>query len=254
MLDRRSLQSPKGLRAVINEAYRVEEKNIVSNLIKMATLQETQVDAVRHLATQLVAQVREGRKKSAGIDSFLTEYALSSDEGIALMCLAEALLRVPDNATIDSLIKDKLASPDWKSHRGQSASFFVNATTWALMLTGKVLSPEKAESGLSKALMKLVNRNSEGVVRTAVDKAMRIMSKQFVMGRTIQEAVTRAKSKEAKGYRYSYDMLGEAARTAEDAERYYQSYQKAILAIGKKMEHKDYINSAGISIKLSASL
>ncbi|AHE67241.1 proline dehydrogenase [Legionella oakridgensis ATCC 33761 = DSM 21215] len=111
------------------------------------------------------------------------------------MCLAEALLRVPDTATVDRLIKDKIVAADWESHRGQSASFFVNATTWALMLTGKVLSPEKAESVLSKALMKVINRSSETVIRKAVDKAMRIMSKQFVMGRTIKEALTRAKKK-----------------------------------------------------------
>ncbi len=253
MLDRRSLQSPRGIRAEINEAYRVGELNIVTNLIESAALQDNQNVSVCNLATQLVSQVRDGRKKSAGIDSFLTEYALSSEEGIALMCLAEALLRVPDNATIDSLIKDKLASPDWKSHRGQSASFFVNATTWALMLTGKVLSPEKAESGLSKTLMKLVNRSSEGVVRAAVDKAMRIMSKQFVMGRTIQEALGRAKSKEAKGYRYSYDMLGEAALTAVDAERYFTAYSRAIEVIGAQAaSDADVYRSAGISIKLSA--
>ncbi|KTC65957.1 bifunctional PutA protein (plasmid) [Legionella adelaidensis] len=252
MLDKRLLQPPKGLRANINDAYREEELSIVSKLIKEAELSEGQAANVRNLATRLVEQVRSERKKSTGIDSFLTEYALSSEEGIALMCLAEALLRVPDNATIDSLIKDKLSSADWKSHRGQSDSFFVNATTWALMLTGKVLNPETAENTLSKALLKLVNKGSEGVVRTAVDKAMRIMSKQFVTGRTIQEALTRAKKKEAKGYRYSYDMLGEAALTAEDAERYFVAYTKAIEAIGKDAKEKGVYQNPGISIKLSA--
>lgn len=253
MLDKQHLQFPQGLRATINEAYRISEQDIVTALIKEATLDEKLTVAIRNLAKRLVDKVRTERKKTTGIDSFLTQYALSSDEGIALMCLAEALLRVPDNATIDNLIKDKLATADWKSHRGQSNSFFVNATTWALMLTGKVIAPPKTESVLSNALIKLVNRSSEGVIRTAVDKAMRIMSKQFVMGRTIQEALTRAKKKEAQGYRYSYDMLGEAALTAVDAERYFQAYCQAIEAIGKSVNQDISIYSKpGISIKLSA--
>lgn len=253
MLDRRSLLFPQGLRGAINEAYRADELNVVTALIENAALSDSLTTAVRNLATRLVEQVRYERKKTTGIDSFLSEYALSSEEGIALMCLAEALLRVPDNATIDSLIKDKLSMADWKSHRGQSDSFFVNATTWALMLTGKVLAPAKAESVLNKALMKLVNRSSEGVIRTAVDKAMRIMSKQFVMGRTIQEALKRAKKKEALGYRYSYDMLGEAALTGVDAERYLNAYSEAIEAIGRQSTAEPTIFcKPGISIKLSA--
>lgn len=169
------------------------------------------------------------------------------------MCLAEALLRVPDSATIDNLIKDKLSGGDWKSHIGQSDSFFVNATTWALMLTGKILTPEKAQTTLAKSLMKLVNRSSEAVVRTAVDKAMRIMSKQFVKGRTIDEALNRAKKKEAHGYRFSYDMLGEAALTSIDASRYFEAYKEAIDAIGKQSDkNSDVYKRAGISIKLSA--
>lgn len=253
MLEKQVMHVPEGLRADINHAYRTDEYSLITELCDKAELNTQQLAAIKTSATQLVELVRSERKKSTGIDSFLTEYALSSDEGIALMCLAEALLRVPDNATIDSLIKDKLAAGDWESHRGQSESFFVNATTWALMLTGKVLTPEKAETTLSKALMKLVNRSSEAVVRTAVDKAMRIMSKQFVMGRTINEALTRAKKKEEQGYRYSYDMLGEAALTPADAARYLEAYKNAIESIGK---HADkYLNvyqRAGISIKLSA--
>ncbi len=253
MLDRRSLQSPENLRAAINDLYRASELNAVTTLIEHAVLNERQTRDVQSMATRLVEQVRCERKKTTGIDSFLTEYALSSDEGVALMCLAEALLRVPDNATIDRLIKDKLSAADWKSHRGQSDSFFVNATTWALMLTGKVLTPEKAESVLSRSLMKLVNRSSEGVVRKAVDTAMRIMSKQFVMGRTINEALSRAKKKEALGYRYSYDMLGEAALAAVDAERYFQAYTQAIKAIGEQSPpNLDVFGKPGISIKLSA--
>ena len=253
MLDKLSLKAPLGLRAIINEAYRMGELSCVTDLIEQASLTDAQVANVRTLATRLVEQVRAERKKTTGIDSFLTEYALSSNEGIALMCLAEALLRVPDNATIDSLIKDKLAHADWASHSGQSESFFVNATTWALMLTGKVLAPEKAQSGLSKALMTLVNRSGEGVVRKSVDTAMRIMSKQFVTGRTIQEALERAKKKEAVGFRYSYDMLGEAALTADDAERYFKAYSQAIEAIGASaVTAGNVYQKPGISIKLSA--
>ncbi|WP_133129255.1 bifunctional proline dehydrogenase/L-glutamate gamma-semialdehyde dehydrogenase PutA [Legionella yabuuchiae] len=253
MLDKQSLHQPEGLRAAINDAYREDEYSIVSRLIDRAELDEKTLFSIKQEAKKLVEQVRSERKKSMGIDSFLSEYALSSDEGIALMCLAEALLRVPDNDTIDDLIKDKLASANWKAHRGQSESFFVNATTWALMLTGKVLSPEKADSVLTKALMKLINRSSEAVVRKAVDKAMRIMSKQFVMGQTIQEALTRAKKKEAIGYRYSYDMLGEAALTKTDARRYLEAYTNAIEAIGEEAKGKGSVYSnPGISIKLSA--
>lgn len=253
MLEKQAMQLPEGFRATINHAYRVDELSLITELCEKADLDQKQLEAIKASATKLVESVRSERKKSTGIDSFLTEYALSSDEGIALMCLAEALLRVPDSATIDNLIKDKLAGGDWKSHIGQSDSFFVNATTWALMLTGKVLTPEKAETTLVKSLMKVVNRSSEAVVRTAVDKAMRIMSKQFVMGRTIKEALSRAKKKEAQGYRYSYDMLGEAALTTADAARYFDAYKGAIEAIGKDADKdSDVYKRAGISIKLSA--
>lgn len=253
MLAKRTITAPKALRAAIHAQYRMNEKDSVARLIEAAQLSETACEAIRLLATRLVEQVRALRKKTTGIDSFLTEYTLSTEEGIALMCLAEALLRVPDQATIDSLIKDKLADVDWKSHQGQSHSFFVNATTWALVLTGKVLSAEKAESKLTQAIQSLFHRGGEHMVRIGVEKAMRIMSKQFVMGRTIHEALTRAKKKETMGYRYSYDMLGEAALTAEDAERYFQAYTRAIEAIGRScVEGTTLYTRPGISIKLSA--
>lgn len=253
MLEQNATPPLQGIRALINTAYRADEFTLVNELIDHAFLSPEQLDGIAHQAKGLVEQIRRERKKTTGIDSFLTEYSLASDEGIALMCLAEALLRVPDNATIDSLIKDKLSTADWRSHLGQSDSFFVNATTWALMLTGKVLTPERADSLLSKALFKLINRSGEGVVRKAVEKAMRIMSKQFVMGRTINEALSRAQKKEAKGYRYSYDMLGEAAITQLDAERYFIAYKNAIESIGSKAKKDATIyQRPGISIKLSA--
>lgn len=253
MLEKHTIAEPQGLRASINNAYRMDELSLITELCDKAGLPSSQTTSIKSRATKLVESMRSLRKKSTGIDSFLTEYSLSSEEGIALMCLAEALLRVPDSATIDDLIKDKLSGGDWRSHKGQSESVFVNATTWALMLTGKILAPEKAENTLSKALMRLVNRSSEALVRTAVDKAMRIMSKQFVMGRTIKEALTRAKKNEAKGYLYSYDMLGEAALTAADAARYFESYKNAIETIGTKADkNKNIQQNPGISIKLSA--
>lgn len=253
MLENRQLTTPEGLRAQLDYAYRGPELQMVQSLLEAAQLEPQLVKAIQSAAINLVESVRAGRKKSVGIDSFLTEYSLSSEEGIALMCLAEALLRVPDDPTINSLIKDKIASADWKSHQGQSDSFFINATTWALMLTGSVLAPEKAGSRLTQALMTLLNRPGEGVVRVAVEKGMRIMSKQFVMGRTIKEALKRAKKKEAQGYRYSYDMLGEAALTHADAERYFRAYSDAIDAIGTEAQDiENMYSKPGISIKLSA--
>jgi RHH-type proline utilization regulon transcriptional repressor/proline dehydrogenase/delta 1-pyrroline-5-carboxylate dehydrogenase len=253
MLENRKLAIPEGLRAQINEAYRAPELQTVQTLLKAAQLDPKMNNAIQDAAISLVTAVRAGRKKNLGIDSFLTEYSLSSEEGIALMCLAEALLRVPDDSTINSLIKDKIASVDWKSHQGQSDSFFINATTWALMLTGSVLAPEKATTRLNQAIMTVLNRSGEGVVRMAVEKGMRIMSKQFVMGRTIKEALKRAKKKEAQGYRYSYDMLGEAALTEADAERYFKAYAAAIDAIGTEAKDMGVMYAKpGISIKLSA--
>jgi RHH-type proline utilization regulon transcriptional repressor/proline dehydrogenase/delta 1-pyrroline-5-carboxylate dehydrogenase len=253
MLERNTSHLPQGIRSEITGHLRTDELSVINTLIEKATLPDAQGQEIKRVAFDLVEQIRTLRKKARGIDTFLSEYSLSSEEGIALMCLAEALLRVPDNATIDSLIKDKLSKADWKSHRGQSDSVFVNATTWALMLTGKVLEPDSAESSLSKAFFTVLNRGGEGLVRKAVDRAMRIMSKQFVMGRTIDEAIKRAKKKEAVGYRYSYDMLGEAALTAKDAEKYFMAYHKAIESIGRAAEENASIyQRAGISIKLSA--
>ncbi|WP_367605674.1 bifunctional proline dehydrogenase/L-glutamate gamma-semialdehyde dehydrogenase PutA [Legionella sp. W05-934-2] len=253
MLDRSKLGPIQGTASSINDAYRAPEYPYVSHLIEYGQLTTDQTQQIQNTAMSLIKQVQKLRLKSSGIDSFLTEYALSSDEGIALMCLAEALLRVPDTITIDSLIKDKLGSANWQSHRGQSHSTFVNATTWALMLTGKVLSPEKAESKLSQVLIKLIKKSGEGVVRKAVERAMRIMSRQFVMGRTIEEATKRAQTNESKGYSYSYDMLGEAALTERDAQRYMKAYEEAIISIGKVADpSKSLRENPGISVKLSA--
>lgn len=245
--------SPTGLRQTINQSYRTHELDNVNELIQHAFLSEEMRHAIHARAVSLVETVRQKRINGVGLDAFLTEYTLSSEEGIALMCLAEALLRIPDKATTDQLIKDKLSQADWKSHKGQSDSFFINAATWALILTGKILNPEQAESLLSQALLKLMSKFSEGMIRPAAEKAMRIMGKQFVIGQTIQEALKTAKKQEAIGYRYSYDMLGEAAITEEDAERYFDAYFNAIEAIGKTLlDTSDLYKNPNVSVKLSA--
>jgi len=166
------------------------------------------------------------------------------------MCLAEALLRIPDKATRDLLIRDKINQGNWKEHVGQSSLMFVNAAAWGLMLTGKIMQPSK--TSLSSILTGILARSGRGIIRKAVDVAMRMMGEQFVTGETIEAALNHAKTLEAKGFRYSYDMLGEAAFTESDADRYMQDYVSAIHAIGKATADKDVYTGAGISIKLSA--
>jgi len=197
------------------------------------------------LVRKIRADVRPGL-----MEVFLAEYGLSTEEGIALMCLAEALLRVPDADTMDRLIEDKIAPSDWGRHLGQSASPLVNASTWALLLTGKVL--EEKAPGVVGHLRAAVRRLGEPVIRTAVARAMKEMGKQFVLGETIQTAMIRAQEMETQGYTYSYDMLGEAAKTAGDARRYAASYGAAIDAIASACDRPDIGTNPGISIKLSA--
>jgi RHH-type proline utilization regulon transcriptional repressor/proline dehydrogenase/delta 1-pyrroline-5-carboxylate dehydrogenase len=204
-----------------------------------------------------VEGIRAAQSGSGGVDALLNEFALSTEEGIVLMCLAEALLRVPDKLTIDRLIRDKLLAGNWGSHLGNSDSLFVNASAWGLLLTGKVVSYSDEDRDIKQThriglLKKTVNRLGEPVIRTAVRYAMQSMGTHSVMGKTIDSAIERAQKQEARGYRYSYDMLGEGARTLEDADRHYQDYHNAILEIGRAAEGRDCIQSPGISIKLSA--
>ena len=200
-------------------------------------------------AADLVTRIRASAKPGL-MEIFLAEYGLSTDEGVALMCLAEALLRVPDAPTMDALIEDKIAPSDWGRHLGQSASPLVNASTWALMLTGRVL--DDTRPGMASALRGAVKRLGEPVIRTAVARAMKEMGRQFVLGEDIGAAMKRARVLEAKGFGYSYDMLGEAARTTEDALRYQDAYAQAIEAIGKAATSRDIRENPGISVKLSA--
>jgi RHH-type proline utilization regulon transcriptional repressor/proline dehydrogenase/delta 1-pyrroline-5-carboxylate dehydrogenase len=238
------------LRLQIAEARRRDEAECLAPLLDAATLPETVRDAVRQTATALVTTLRANHKGS-GVEGLVQEYALSSQEGVALMCLAEALLRIPDNATRDALIRDKIADGDWGAHLGGGRSLFVNAATWGLVVTGKLVGSVD-DRGLGAALTRLVARAGEPVIRRGVDIAMRMMGEQFVTGETIGEAVKRARELEAKGFRYSYDMLGEAATTAADARRYYADYEQAIHAIGRAAAGKGVYDGPGISIKLSA--
>ena len=238
---------------ILNTFFLGDETELVNTLIKAATLPLSTLDTIQQNAEKLVQNVRQARLNKSGLDAFLYQYDLSSQEGIALMCLAEALLRIPDKETIDVLIRDKISPTNWKKHAGKSDSLFVNAATLGLMLTGKILSPsEKNEASLSKTLKKLIKNSGEPFIRKAVSHAMKILGRQFVMGRTIHEALKRAEKHEKQGYLFSYDMLGEAARTLDDAERYFQSYEKAIENIGLATQDKNYITGSGISIKLSA--
>jgi RHH-type proline utilization regulon transcriptional repressor/proline dehydrogenase/delta 1-pyrroline-5-carboxylate dehydrogenase len=242
---------PGALRQRLRALYRADETEVVEQLLREAEVSAETQDRIAARARKLVEAVRANRVGAGGIDAFMHAYELSSREGVVLMCLAEALLRIPDAETANALIKDKLRDADFGQHLGESDSLFVNASTWALMLTGRIL---KLEGGtdLGGVLKRLVARSGEPVIRQAVTQAMKILGRQFVMGRTIGEALERAEALEAKGYRYSYDMLGEAARTAADAERYFQSYSAAIAAIGKAAAGRGPIASPGISIKLSA--
>src|SRR5216684_3012160 len=243
---------PVPARQALRERYRADETAIVGEILAAAELPADALDRIAATARQLVVAVRQDRIGRGGIDAFLHEYSLSSQEGIALMCLAEALLRIPDDETVDRLIRDKIAGADWQRHLGQSESLFVNASTWALMLTGRVVKEDLRERDLYGLLRRLVSRSGEPVVRQAVTTAMRILGRQFVMGRTIEEALERARQPERNGYRHSYDMLGESARTEADARRYFASYGAAIAAIGKAVAGRSVIEAPGISVKLSA--
>jgi RHH-type proline utilization regulon transcriptional repressor/proline dehydrogenase/delta 1-pyrroline-5-carboxylate dehydrogenase len=243
----------RGARVRIAPLYRADETQVDETLLAEAALTPEQQREVARQARALVQEVRKRRVGAGGLDAFLHEYALSSREGVVLMCLAEALLRIPDAETADRLIADKIGGADWENHLGQSDSLFVNASTWALMLTGRVIGLEGGEDrDWTNVLRRIVRRSGEPVIRQAVTQAMRILGRQFVMGRTIDEALERAEAMEAKGYRYSYDMLGEAARTQADADRYLSSYRAAIAAIGAEAKGRGPISAPGISVKLSA--
>jgi RHH-type proline utilization regulon transcriptional repressor/proline dehydrogenase/delta 1-pyrroline-5-carboxylate dehydrogenase len=239
----------------INDNYLADEQTIVRELAAKADPGEATRRKIVDTAAQLVRAVRKNTKNDGGIEAFLKTYDLSSDEGVLLMCIAEALLRIPDADTADRLIADKITAARWQDHVGTSDSLFVNASTWGLMLTGKILTMDEIGTGNpTRMLGKLVSRAGEPVVRTAMRQAMKIMGHQFVMGRNIGEALKRAMKSTDLPYRYSFDMLGESALTAADAQRYLDNYHEGIKSIaeGPQVESADVFSAPGISVKLSA--
>ena len=240
------------LRTAIREAHLGDETGCVEALTAEARFTPGERDRIGHAAYRLVESARSSDALHGGLDAFLHQYSLSSREGVVLMCLAEALLRIPDSETIDRLIRDKLPSGEWENHLGRSDSVLVNASTWGLLLTGRIISMDDGEADISGLLGRMIARSGEPVIRQAMMQAMRIMARQFVMGRTIEEALSRADEKANRRYRYSFDMLGEAALTAADAERYLAAYGKAIETIGAARGNRSIADAPGISIKLSA--
>ncbi len=243
------------LRNAVSRAWLADEETLSDELIARARLSPGERAATEALASELVRRIRQARDRRSAVDAFTQEYALSSEEGVVLMCLAESLLRVPDAATADRLIRDKIGSGDWGSHLNRSTSLFVNASTWALMLSGRVVSlDEAAKWDFAGIWKRLITRSGEPVIRQAVTFAMSILGRQFVLGRTIGEALRNARPQMDEGYRFSFDMLGEAAYTRDDAARYYKAYDDALGAIAA---HRPDLQSSilerpSISVKLSA--
>lgn len=238
------------LRIDVREHHLECETKAMRRLILEADLTLDQRQNISSFASDLVRKVRTESTPTL-MEKFLAQYGLSTNEGIALMCLAEALLRVPDKRSIDALIEDKLASGDWQAHCGQSPSALINSSSWALLMTGKLLAPVK-QTNLTQTLRSLVKRFGEPVIRGVVAQAMKEMGHQFVLGRDIGEAIKRSDKYQQQGYSYSYDMLGEAAWTVKDAQRYFNSYKHAITVLSQQCKTDDLRGNPGISVKLSA--
>jgi RHH-type proline utilization regulon transcriptional repressor/proline dehydrogenase/delta 1-pyrroline-5-carboxylate dehydrogenase len=250
--DPRDFITPTG--QAINADFLGDEETIVRALADIARLSPAESETVQGVAQKLVEGVRKAPRSKSGLDAFLRQYDLSSQEGVILMCLAEALLRIPDDETADRLIADKLRAGNWESHLGDSQSLFVNASTWGLMLTGRIVRLDPDDMAQPAGVMgRVVGRIGEPVVRTAMRQAMRIMGHQFVMGRTIKEALDNSLSGANKRYRYTFDMLGEAALTSADATRYFEAYRTAIGSLQARAgEYPDFESRPSISVKLSA--
>ncbi len=246
------MTSLSGLRTQFRQRRQQSEQQVVESLLEMIDTTEQQTASIHSRAAKLVNALRDEAKPGL-MESFLAEYGLSTDEGVALMCLAEAYLRTPDDSTMDALIRDKIGAGQWSRHRGGADSPFVNVSTWALMLSGRVFRNNKGgEKDLGNIMRKLVQRLGEPVARVAVGEAMKLMGRQFVLGRNIDEAIENGQRNRKKGYRYSYDMLGEAARTQADAQRYFLSYSRAISSISQHATFAVVHDNPGISVKLSA--
>ena len=244
---------PDSATQALNSDWYVDESDHVHMLAQSLALDPRQRETIRSRAIDLVKQVRQRSEEMGAMEAFMQEYDLSSEEGVVLMCLAEALLRIPDSETAEKLISDKLSDADWESHLGKSDSLFVNASTWGLMLTGRLVRVgESKGQAIGSTLARLANRSGEPVIRLAIRQAMRIMGHQYVMGRTSKSALDRAEKKANRRFRYSFDMLGEAALTAEDAQRYRQAYEDAIRTIGARVDTDSVFAAPSISVKLSA--
>ena len=239
------------LRERIAATHRADEATTVRALAAEARLGPDVLAETQTYATRLAEAVRAERSQAGGVDALMLEFSLDSREGVALMCVAEALLRIPDAATRDRLIRDKIGGGDWRAHVGASPSLFVNAAAWGLLVTGKLVDT-RSEGALEQALASLLRKGGEPLIRKGVNLAMRLLGRQFVTGRTIDEALANAREREAKGYTYSFDMLGEAALTAADAARYFDAYEAAIHAIGRASAGRGVVAGPGVSVKLSA--
>jgi len=239
----------ESLRQQLRDNILLDEAEALQLLCDNSQLSKTDRAQITDTAKALITSIRTNSEPQL-TESFLAQYELSTEEGIALMCLAEALLRVPDTETVDALIHDKIVPADWGKHLGQSSSSLVNASTWALMLTGKVIADDEAAPGLVASLRGAIKRLGEPVIRTAVNQAIRELGNQFVLGQTIKEAI--GKASESPEYTFSYDMLGEAARTEADAKRYHLAYSRAISTLGDNCKFATVAENPGISIKLSA--
>jgi RHH-type proline utilization regulon transcriptional repressor/proline dehydrogenase/delta 1-pyrroline-5-carboxylate dehydrogenase len=241
------------LRQALRDAFRRDEAAAVAWLLSEVRGDDAERQQAKAVAARLVATVRNERSRASGVDALMQEFSLSSREGIALMCLAEALLRIPDRETADRLIAEKISRGDWRSHLGGSPSLFVNAATWALLVSGRLVGDRAPDRhGLGAALGRLIARGGEPLIRRGVDIAMRMLGQQFVTGQTIDEALQNGRANEARGYRYSFDMLGEAALTMADADAYFRLYEQAIHAIGRASNGRGVRGGPGISVKLSA--
>lgn len=239
--------------SLISPLYMVDESQWLTQLLPLATPSHAEKAAMAEKTTRLIEAIRSDKKAVQMIDALLLEYSLDTQEGILLMCLAEALMRIPDAETADAFIKDRLGVADWKSHLKNSDSVFVNASTWGLMLTGKVIGLADGDiASPVQAVNRLVNKLTEPVIRKAMHQAMKIMGHQFVLGRTIEEAQKNGRPMRDKGYTYSFDMLGEAALTSADAHKYFKDYLMAIEAVGRDKYGLETSPAPSVSIKLSA--
>jgi len=241
------------LKAKINETYLIDEAFCVSELLQLARWPAEIFTEAENQARKLVKNIRDKQQNQGSMEAFIHEYDLSSEEGVVLMCLAEALLRIPDDDTADRLIRDKISPAQWSQHLGHSQSLFVNASTWGLMMTGRLLKGQNSSSESLEIFSSLIARMGEPVIRTVLRQAMKIMGAQYVMGTSIDSALKRSQKEFHSNYCFSFDMLGEAALSSKDAQTYFEAYKQAIDALGNSLRDEETLLSASsISIKLSA--